>query len=409
MSNKRKHILLVCNNYQGHNIPALKLYWKIFKGMGYKVTLLADCHSQKAKEIIQHSFPEFFNEPFLPIRDENEKHIQGSFPKAIEWGYERTQPDEVFVSSLHNCFSVRDYIKNGLRPFPEILKGKISGVIIELSFFQCSNYLEHLIKYYLFSHYFKSGYLRAVFCESEHFINLLRKKGINNLFFIPATPPAHPIEKFDKQEARRKLNLPDEGSFILMYGRFTPHKGLSFLKKTFQKYKNSNLKLIIAGKHVISSSKDLQEWKKLTDQKRAFIFNRFVNEKEQDLLFSAADWVILPYTNKNKDEIVSNKFIRFLKLIKEKKNFDSSGVFTLATLYNRPIIYSDSLVVANDKIQNYDLGFSFPSEDSNELLKIFDKISPMTQEDLDRFIPDLQSFGNTQSFEQVKTILREHF
>ena len=58
---------------------------------------------------------------------------------------------------------------------------------------------------------------------------------------------------------------------------------------------------------------------------------------------------------------------------------------------------------------NYHLGFSFPAKDSIELMKIFDKVSSISEIELNSFNPDLQAFANTQNFDQVSKLLREHF
>ena len=91
--------------------------------------------------------------------------------------------------------------------------------------------------------------------------------------------------------------------------------------------------MIIAGQQSNPTSPVAKEWQACIDQKRVFIFNHFITQEEQQLLFSAADWVILPFIHHktpppSKTNSLLPKILQFLRFYRKRENQEGSGIFT---------------------------------------------------------------------------------
>jgi D-inositol-3-phosphate glycosyltransferase len=119
---------------------------------------------------------------------------------------------------------------------------------------------------------------------------------------IPARLNPHPL--FDnfgpllaREEALKKLELPERGNYLLFFGFIRSYKGLDLLIKALAEpmLRAKNLKLIIAGEFYEDNKpyKDLIRQNNL--EKEIIIFDRFINDSEVNVFFSAADMVVQPY------------------------------------------------------------------------------------------------------------------
>jgi glycosyltransferase involved in cell wall biosynthesis len=137
---------------------------------------------------------------------------------------------------------------------------------------------DHLLKNYLQSEKWKN-------CDKLHFLHDPKEFNFN----------------FDKFYSRKRLDIPKKSIVILVYGALIESKGIPELLSIFNNKKlNTNIRIILAGKQLLnkkSFSLNNNFINKLKLQKKIFIFNSWISEKKEALLFSAADIVWLGYKN----------------------------------------------------------------------------------------------------------------
>lgn len=151
----------------------------------------------------------------------------------------------------------------------------------------------------------------------------------------------------DKNLLRKELGLEIEKKYMLFFGQIKDVKGLDILLEALSKVDN-DINLIIAGK---PWKADFSKYENLINkhnlEERVFKLIKFIDDKDREKLFFAADVNILPY-----------------KIIYQ------SGVLLMAMSHKLPVIASD-LLPNKEIITDMENGLLFKSEDSNDLaLKI---------------------------------------
>lgn len=134
-----------------------------------------------------------------------------------------------------------------------------------------------------------------------------------------------------KMEARAKLNLDLEKPVVLFFGMIKPNKGLDTLLHSWKNVQ-SDSQLIVAGRMRNGSFEKYQE---IIDSapttNNVKIFLRHIMTEERDLLFRAADMIILPYTKIYQSgvllmamsygiPVIASKIKGFEEILKDKFN-----------------------------------------------------------------------------------------
>ncbi len=118
----------------------------------------------------------------------------------------------------------------------------------------------------------------------------------------------------DQTESRRVLSIKEKDFVFLFFGEIKPYKGLDQLLVAFSNLQQSDIQLVIAGR-----SYDADYWNSLVEQAKNIQniqwHHRFIEDKEVQYFFNAADVVVLP----------------FLRI-------DHSGSIDLAMSFRKPII-----------------------------------------------------------------------
>lgn len=150
---------------------------------------------------------------------------------------------------------------------------------------------------YLFSKYFANS-VNAFVGMSKSVLNdldLFDKK--KPRLFCP-----HPLydnfgDKVDRQTAIEKLKLDPQANYILFFGLIRDYKGLDWLLQAFAdtRFREHNIKLLIAGEFYADQDKYLQIIDNLNLTKHVELHNRFVPDPEVALYFAAADIIAQPY------------------------------------------------------------------------------------------------------------------
>ena len=100
------------------------------------------------------------------------------------------------------------------------------------------------------------------------------------------------VNRLDREESRKKLGLKAEDKVLLFYGSIRKSKGLDVLLNAL---KGLNAVLVIAGQPFFGESFD--PYKRLIEKNglRTVEFIEFTEDSFRDVLFSASDFLVLPY------------------------------------------------------------------------------------------------------------------
>ena len=100
-----------------------------------------------------------------------------------------------------------------------------------------------------------------------------------------------------KQEARKKLNLPDNDKLVLFFGLIRQYKGLDLLLQAMAhpKIKEQKIKLLIAGEFYEDKLPYLQLIQQLQLQDTVILHDRFISNEEVRYYFCACNLVAQTY------------------------------------------------------------------------------------------------------------------
>lgn len=163
------------------------------------------------------------------------------------------------------------------------------------------------------------------FKRTQHVVALSEavKKDITNAYpslpvsLIPHPNYTHFGTSLPTNEAREKLNLPQDKKILLFFGLIRSYKGLAILLQAMQKL-NDDYHLLIAGEAY-------ENWDKYESiilehnlENRISLHLRYIPDEEVRYFFSASDCCVLPYTSATQ-----------------------SGIIAIAHAFHLPVIASD--------------------------------------------------------------------
>ncbi|MEY3689419.1 MAG: hypothetical protein RIT37_981 [Bacteroidota bacterium] len=125
----------------------------------------------------------------------------------------------------------------------------------------------------------------------------------------PILRKEHPIYThfgmpIDKQEARKRLNLPENAKILLFFGFIREYKGLMNLIESMKNLPE-DIHLVIAGE-IYGSFEDYEA--KIQSQKiahRVHLHVRYIPDSETPLFFCSADACVLPYKTATQSGIIA--------------------------------------------------------------------------------------------------------
>lgn len=135
----------------------------------------------------------------------------------------------------------------------------------------------------------------------------------------------HPLfdnfgEILSKEDALKKLNLSTDFKYMLFFGFIRKYKGLDLLIEAFadERFRNQNIKLIIAGEYYADKELYVNLIKQHSLEDDIIQVNEFISNSEVKYYFNAADVIVQPY-----------------------KTATQSGVTQIAYHFNKPMIVTD--------------------------------------------------------------------
>lgn len=185
-------------------------------------------------------------------------------------------------------------------------------------------------------------------CHTEFIENVLHGYGIHNCTHIEY--PQLNDQDFPSREAARKaLQIDGKAPVLAALGEARFSKGLDLLLKALQSVQHP-FQLLIAGREGAFSNQYVEELTR-SYSSQVTMLRRFLTEQELQNCIAAADYVVLPYR------------LDF---------YGASGPLAEAVWAGRPVI-SAGHGSLGDIVKKHHLGYTFASEDVQDLAKVIDQ------------------------------------
>jgi glycosyltransferase involved in cell wall biosynthesis len=159
--------------------------------------------------------------------------------------------------------------------------------------------------------FFDHAFNRFFLSQNHAFVAMSEKVKNDLLYYLPNAKvvlKSHPLydhfgKKLSKNEARKHLNIPTDKKILLFFGIIRDYKGLDILLETMR-HLPKDYHLIVAGESYGDFGKYDSIIKK-NNIENISLFNRYINDDEVPLFFSAADVNVLPYRSATQSGITS--------------------------------------------------------------------------------------------------------
>jgi hypothetical protein len=310
-----KNILIIETEYEGHYLTGyIKFILRSFKKKKYKITLLTSEDAKKkakgALKILRREKVEFNIETIQNIKIKNNSSIQLIFNQirlyfAIKEKFRKINIsikfDHIFLTSIQKLDKALVFFGS---PFQDVT---FSGVYLGAKFHLYEYKISYESRYnYLSKKFFKKllgiPFLQNIITNDHLLKKFLRKerwKNSEKLKFLH--DPKEFNFNFNKYYSRKKLGIPKKSILILVYGALIESKGITELLSIFKDSKlDKDIKIILAGKQFGENKSFLLNNKFINNLKlenKLFIFNDWISEEKEALLYSATDIVWIGYKN----------------------------------------------------------------------------------------------------------------
>ena len=242
-------------------------------------------------------------------------------------------------------------------PFKKVnFYGLFNHIRFHLSYFKLErNFLFSYFYEILFRRILKVKYLKNIFVVDDYIKTYLDIQNVDNNKIIKVNEASNVHNTFiskKKEIAFKKKYLLTKNDFvILVYGAIRKDKGIKYLiNSVIGNNFNKKIKIIIAGKCDSKTLNDIKQFQKLSNKSNfeIIIFNYFIDENFQNILFSASNLVWIGYT----------------------RYYGSSGVYYLAGHMKKPVIINNKGTLYNLN-KKYKIGVATDVTDSK---KVYDNI-----------------------------------
>jgi glycosyltransferase involved in cell wall biosynthesis len=263
---------------------------------------------EKENEVKAFSFSRLYPDFLFPGKTQFVDKIDENFPVSAErildsihpFSYEKTakaiekfQPDVLLIAYWMSFFGpAYGYIANRLKNKTKIITLAHNAIPHEPKFFD-------------------KAFSKLLFGRTQGFLVLSDTVKNDILSLYPQANvclKAHPLydhfgAKMDKKEALQTLGLDSAKKTLLFFGLIRDYKGLDLLIDAMALLDDS-YQLVIAGECYGSFEKYQQPINVSPAKERILVLNKYVDDKEVPLLFSAADLLVLPYKSATQSGVV---------------------------------------------------------------------------------------------------------
>lgn len=238
-------------------------------------------------------------------------------------------------------------------PFKKVnFYGLFNHIRFHLSYFKLErNFLFSYFYEILFRRILKIKYLKNIFVVDDYIKTYLDIQNVDNNKIIKVNEASNTHNTFiskKKEIAFRKKYLLTKNDFvILVYGAIRKDKGIKYLiNSVISNNFNKKIKIIIAGKCDSKTLNDIKQFQKLSNKSNfeIIVFNYFIDENFQNILFSSSNLVWIGYT----------------------RYYGSSGVYYLAGHMKRPVIINNKGTLYNLN-KKYKIGVATDVTDSKKV------------------------------------------
>lgn len=141
-----------------------------------------------------------------------------------------------------------------------------------------------------------SQYVDDIIILNNKDVDYVKQKTGKNVTVIPHASFNYYVKKETVNESIKHT--------IGFFGRIEPYKGLDLLVEAFEKQKNKELKLLIAG----SGSIDETVRTKIQNNRNIILINRYIEDDEFQDLMNQIDFVVLPYRRASQSGVIPMAF-----------------------------------------------------------------------------------------------------
>lgn len=378
-----RHILVFEPRTEGHHLNWLRYVVEDFLSAGHTLTL-AIGYTDHTRRLYKAQLGDLLDKVvIISVYDANLKFKGGTRIKALGHCLNDCGAEHVFCNELDDiASSMLRRAAIGILP-PKGLKGKLSGVYFRPRFLEKATWPPgNLIKLIGFRRLVRQGWFYRICLMDEYLYqrhnNTLSKCG---MVFLP--DPWSGDFSIDQNQARDSLGIGKDKFVFLQYGIGTRRKGLHLVVKTMlSKDLPQQWHLLCAGQ--IKKDKEiLNGISRLQVAGRATVLNRYISKEEEQLCFTAADIVLMPYV----------------------RHFGSSGVLALAAAAGKMVIVSDEGLIAR-RVGENKLGICFPSGNISGLKEAMTRAQKLLEEKLHKIEKHTRLFAakcDRQAFHEALT------
>jgi glycosyltransferase involved in cell wall biosynthesis len=236
--------------------------------------------------------------PRHPVR--NARHRLHELARAIRM----TEPDHVmacYADGLWEQAVLSAMI--GRRPWPRELA--VEGWIYRGRFADSVDHRrKSKLRRWIYARLLRSGLFRRLHLDHELVYDFSVPLAADSPTEVVLTP--NPIllkPQQPKENARRELGLPVDGTWISLSGVIARFKGAHLLLDAFQRYRresgNAPIRLLLAGPHEreIQGMLQVAPYRELVAEGDIASLDRYLTEDEMFLAAAASDLVLAPYPN----------------------------------------------------------------------------------------------------------------
>jgi glycosyltransferase involved in cell wall biosynthesis len=378
-----RHILVFEPRTEGHHLTWLSYVVEDFLSAGHTLTL-AIGYTDYTSGLYKTQLGNLLEKAaVISVYDSDHKFRGGTRINALGHCVNDCGAEQAFCSNLDDIASSmlrRSAI--GILP-PRTLKGKLSGVYFRPRFLARATWPPgNLIKLIGFRRLLRQGWFFRICLLDEYLYQKYNNTFSKNSMVLLPDPWSGDFS-MDRNQARDSLGISSDKLVFLQYGIGTRRKGLHLAIRTMlSKDLPQQWHLLCAGQ--IKKDKEiLKGINRLQEEGRATILNRYVSKEEEQLCFSAADIILLPYV----------------------RHFGSSGVLTLAAAAGKMVIASDEGLIAR-RVKDNKLGVCFPSGNINGLKEAMIRAQKLLEENPHQIEKHARLFAarcDRQAFREVLT------
>jgi glycosyltransferase involved in cell wall biosynthesis len=160
--------------------------------------------------------------------------------------------------------------------------------------------LKSRLRRWMFSRLLRKSLFRKLHLDGELLFEFAERQAADSPTEVVLTPNPVVVEAMiSKEEARRALELPVQGTWLSLSGMIARFKGAHLLLEAFNRVvdQDGSLRLLLAGPHEEQIRSQLQTatFSKHVASGRIVSIDRLVDEHEMYLAAAAADLVLAPY------------------------------------------------------------------------------------------------------------------